>query len=144
MRAREWLISDATSLVDRFTSLAGASLLRLSLGAVRDDQCRRFHVDYLRLRLVTTYAGPGTEWLPEEAVDREALERVGCSPAEANRHIVRDPSARRCAGAGDVLLMKGSRYPSLHGGGAVHRSPPIDGTGQTRIVLVVSTFDPPA
>lgn len=135
---RRFLLADMAFLIARFASVARASRLRISFGAVRDDQCRKFHVDYLRLRLVTTYVGPGTEWLPEDVVRREALGQVYDRPDEANRAIVRDAAGVRRARAGDVLLMKGS----LHGGasGVVHRSPPIEGTGRTRVVLVASTI----
>lgn len=143
-RVHAWLLADAAGLVARLAALAGPGPLKISLGSVRDDQCRRFHVDYLRLRLVTTYAGPGTQWLPEEAVDRHALEHaIDCSPWEANERIARAPNAVRHARAGDVLVMRGSRFPGVEPRrGAVHRSPPLDGTGQARVVLIVSTVDP--
>ena len=88
--ARVWLNADIAILLARLAHLAEARRLRVSFGAVRRDQCRKFHVDYVRYRLVTTYAGPGTEWVPDDAV---------------------------------------------------HRSPPIEGTGLVRVVLVASTVD---
>jgi hypothetical protein len=136
--ARDWVMADVTMLLGRFGRLTRASRLRVWFGAVRTDRCRKFHVDYLRYRLVTTYLGPGTEWLPDGAVCREALDEPWDCPEAANARIVRDSSQVRRAAPGDVLVMRGAVAPHL---GAVHRSPPIDGTGKTRVVLIASTVD---
>jgi len=111
---------------------------------VSDDQCRKFHVDAVRLRLVTTYVGPGTEWVPGEAVDREALARLIPCPAEANAAIVPVASAIHRAEAGHVLVLKGSRHENAAGGGAVHRSPPIEHRGALRVALVVTAAGQPS
>ncbi|NJM90868.1 MAG: DUF1826 domain-containing protein [Myxococcales bacterium] len=135
--ARLWLTADVAVLVARLAHLSDARRLRVSLGVVRNDQCRKFHVDYVRYRLVTTYVGPGTEWVADEAVRRGELDHPLRGSYDANREIVRDASAIRHAVPGEVILMKGALHPSRRG--AVHRSPPIEGTGQVRVVLTVST-----
>ncbi len=139
--ARCWLADDIATLLDRFARFTKASRLRVSFGAVSSDQCKKFHMDYVNYRLVTTYTGPGTEWVPEHAVCRQALKRPADCPSEANRAIVRHVSAIRRAGPGDVLVMKGTLHP--HGLGAVHRSPPVEATGQLRVVLTASTVESP-
>lgn len=137
--ARAWLTADVAVLLARLADLSGAGRLRVSLGAIREDQCPRFHMDYVRYRLVTTYVGPGTEWVPDPAVCREALDLHTDCPCDANAEIVRDPSAIRRAAPGEVVVMKGALHPG--GLGAVHRSPPIEGTGLVRVVLIASTAD---
>ena len=137
--ARGWLIADIALLLARLAHFADARRLRVSLEAVRTNQCRKFHVDHVRYRLVTTYVGPGTEWVPDDAVRREALDHPLDCPCDANKEIVRDPSAVRHAVPGEVIVMKGARHPNHRG--AVHRSPPIEGTGRTRVVLIASTVD---
>ncbi len=137
--ARFWMTADVAVLLGRFAQLTNASRLRVVFGAVRGYRCRKFHVDYVRFRLVTTYLGPGTEWLPEHAVHRRALGQPVDDPRAANQAIVRDDSAVRRAGTGDVIAMKGALHTP--GFGAVHRSPPIEGTGQLRVVLVASTVE---
>lgn len=137
--ARAWLANDVVGLVTRFAAVARSARVRIGLGAVHGDQCRKFHADMHRYRLITTYVGPGTEWVPEEAVDRAAMAHPPDCPCDANRKIVRDPSAVRRAAAGDVLVMRGSLAPG--GLGAVHRSPPIEAEGIVRIVLVVTTVE---
>jgi hypothetical protein len=137
--ARAWLADDVVGLVTRFAAVARSARVRIGLGAVHGDQCRKFHADMHRYRLITTYVGPGTEWVPEDAVDRAAMEHPPDCPCDANREIVRDAAAVRCAAAGDVLVMRGSLAPG--GLGAVHRSPPIEAEGLARIVLVVTTVE---
>lgn len=134
---RAWLSMDIAILLVRLAHLAGVRRLRVSFGAVRTDQCRKFHVDYVRYRLVTTYVGPGTEWVPDDAVRREALDHPPDCPCDANKEIVRDASAIRHAAPGEVIVMKGARHSNGRGG--VHRSPPIEGTGRVRVVLTAST-----
>lgn len=137
--AHAWLTMDIAILIARFAHLADARRLRVSFGAVRTDQCRKFHVDYVRYRLITTYVGPGTEWVPDEAVRREAFDHPPDCPCDANKEIVPDSSAIRHAVPGEVIVMKGAMHPDHRG--AVHRSPPIEGTGQVRIVLIASTVN---
>jgi len=132
---RSWLLDDIASFVREVSCRAGVSSCRVSFGAVRSDQCRKFHVDHLHLRLISTYCGPGTEWVAASDVRREALARPVVDPEEANRAIVRRPAGVRRARAGDVLLMKGRLAES---DGQVHRSPPIEALGVVRVVLVVS------
>lgn len=136
---RDWLIADIADLLARLAALADARRMRVSFGAIRSDQCRKFHVDWVRYRLITTYLGPGTEWVPDPAVDRTALEHPADCPCDANKNIIRDATAVMCAAPGEVLLMKGVRHPDSPG--TVHRSPPLGETGQVRVVLVASPID---
>jgi hypothetical protein len=127
-RWREWLLEDLVSVAKDFVRLAGVKSCSIRFGAVRGDQCRKFHTDRVRLRLITTYAGPG--------VRRAALVQPAACPDLANREIVKHTRVVRHARAGDVLLMKGA----MGGGtGVVHRSPPIEQHGLLRVVLVMST-----
>jgi hypothetical protein len=126
----------AVALVSR---AARARALRFTFGSVAHDKCRKFHCDMLRYRLVTTYAGPGTEWLADEDVDRDALARLIPCAETSNRLVVRAPGSVNRAHAGDVLLMKGALDAPC--GGAVHRSPPIEASGERRLFLAISTVD---
>jgi hypothetical protein len=147
---RAWLLVDLALLIGYLLGLSGVSRFRLFFGAIRNDQCRKFHVDYLRLRLVTTYAGPGTEWLPDEAVNRSALADtsdplrgdapLGDRSDEANQRIVNDALKIRKALTGDVVLLKGAHFGAGSHDAAVHRSPPIEGAQITRVALVVTAY----
>lgn len=135
---RSWLTDDLRGLLWRFVEVTGTDRVRLSLGVERTDKCRKFHVDHLRFRMITTYLGPGTEWVPGSAVNHEAMGHPSDCPCDANKDIVRDAEAVRHARAGDVLVMRGTQNAREEG--AVHRSPPIAEAGLTRVVFIVSTI----
>ena len=136
--ARTWLTRDVGQLVASFAEVSRSPRIRLRLGPVSDDRCRKFHVDYLRWRLVTTYVGPATMWIADEHVRRGVLRDTPVCPDEANRLILRAGGHVNQAEAGDVLLMKGENSGSP---GLVHRSPPVEETGCCRLVLVMSSVD---
>ena len=103
----------------------------LHLKVVADDACSKFHVDGYRLRLFTSYLGPGTEWLPEDAVNRHAL-------GTTNEQIVKKPTRFQCMGTGHVGILKGEiPNQDQYVQGIVHRSPPLQGTGHRRLILRV-------
>ena len=139
---RQFLLDDMQCLLAHFVRLTGTDRVRVALCTKRTNSCRKFHTDNVRLRLITTYVGPGTEWPLDDAVDRAAMGLPCACPYQANHEIVRDPSAIERTRAGDVLLLKGERWADAIG--AVHRSPPIEGTGQSRLVLSLTTIEPGA
>jgi hypothetical protein len=136
-RCSAWL-ADIDLLGTRFLQLTrrladaeGCDLarVRLRLETLGDDGCPRFHVDRCRLRLLCTYRGPGTEWLPGAQVDRSAL-----ASHAPNERILRYGEPRRLQPF-HVGVMKGECYPGNAGRGLVHRSPSIAGSGQTRVLV---------
>jgi hypothetical protein len=136
---REAIARDIERLFALFTRVTGSARARVNFSAVQDDHCRKFHSDYRRYRLICTYAGPGTEWLPDHAVERTAMQPSTDCPIEANRAIVRSAAEVRRAASFEVLLLKGEQHGK--GRGAVHRSPPLEATGQTRVLLTLSGLD---
>lgn len=126
---RQALADDIFSLARQFASILGAEAVDIRLEALAHDACWRFHRDHVSARLVTTYVGPGTEWV---------------HPAEATRamELQKDfaGSLERLA-AGDVALFRGCHPGTPHHGpdqGIVHRSPPIAGSGVTRLFLCLN------
>ncbi len=121
--------ADLRQLADLFFAVSQDRRVRFRLLTTCDDDCRRFHVDYRHLRLLCTYQGPGTEWLPEAQVDRVAFES-----GKPNDEIIRfgEPSQLEPFW---VCLLKDDAYPGNKGQGIMHRSPPIAGTGQTRVLF---------
>ncbi|MEO0057370.1 MAG: hypothetical protein RIT17_820, partial [Pseudomonadota bacterium] len=77
--------------------------------------------DYVRARLITTYAGEGTDWLDAADAARVA---AGQEPRQINRMATFD-----------VGLFKG-KLATDHP--AIHRSPPIAGSGGARLLLVLN------
>lgn len=82
--------------------------------------CRRFPVDAVTARLVRTCRGSGTH---------HGLAPGGGDPAR----IVRVPT-------GAPIPLRGTLWPEHRRTGRLHPSPPIEGTGAARLVLVP---DPP-
>lgn len=140
--ARRWILQDVERLLRRFTQIARRDAVLVSLGVVRGDQCRKFHVDYLHLRMICTYLGPGTEWIPAADVHRHILDDPPACHEQANQEIARRAGCIQRASAGDVLLLKGERHDG-GGLGVVHRSPPIEHTGALRVVLIASALERP-
>jgi len=120
---RDWLLQDIASLAQLFSDLMRAKFLRLRLQAVSNNACRKFHIDALTARLVCTYRGTGTQY---------GLSAHGGDPD----HVLTVPT-------GAPILLRGTLWPTRPPSGVVHRSPPIEGTGETRLVLVLDpVFDP--
>ena len=125
--AFEHLMTDLERVARQFFAVANASAYKFRLLFTGKDDCRRFHVDNRRLRLLCTYRGPGTQWLRNDQVDRAALNR-----GDPNDEILRHGAPQQLQ-AFWVAIMRGQSVGL--DGGLVHRSPPIAGTGETRVVF---------
>ena len=68
-----FLFNDISKLVKLFCELFDENRAWLRIDAITKPMCPRFHTDYVRCRLVTTYVGPGTQWLPHHLVNRSKL-----------------------------------------------------------------------
>lgn len=114
---RHRLEGDIAALADLFAALTNATWLRLRLDVVSDNACAKFHVDAVTLRLLCTYRGTGTQY--GVATDGRVPDEIFTTPT------------------GAPLLLRGTLWPGDPPSGVVHRSPPIEGTGETRLVLVL-------
>lgn len=134
------LLQDVDDLVARFRKVSGAATIRVRLSRVVDAACAVFHADTLRLRMICTYHGAGTQWVPDSAVHRNQLGLRGRSIHKANRSIVPDPSEIREMPPWHVAIFKGRSHE--HGRLAlVHRSAPQCCEGHARIRLVLDLAD---
>ena len=68
-----YLIKDISIVVKLFCDLFSINKVWLRLDAIESPMCPRFHVDNLKCRLVSTYKGPATQWLPHNLVNRDKL-----------------------------------------------------------------------
>ena len=119
--AKYALIEDIADLAKRFGSILGLEQVELRLERVTTNSCRKFHADYVSARLITTYVGRGTNWL-----DTQDAQRVARGEEPARIHSLN---------TGDVGMFKGKLSTDFP---IIHRSPPIDGTGETRLLLVLN------
>lgn len=111
------LATEAADLALLFAPIVQASVLRVRLEVIETDACRKFHMDYVPARLLTTFCGRGTEW---QYADR--------------------PRQVHAMAPGDVAIFKGrlmADEPRI-----LHRSPPIAGTGESRLLLAIDPVTP--
>ena len=134
--ARRALADDIATLGRMVAEAASRSqvLVRVEVNAA--EMCPVFHQDANVMRLLCTYAGPGTEWLPESSVDRAELGLRGRTPAAANAAIACGPSHH--SQPGEVLILTGSRFDE-RGVGAIHKSPAAE-LG-TRLFVAIDPLD---
>ena len=115
------LCADMGRLCSVFSQIMGAPKIHVRLEAVTDNACKKFHIDCVKARLITTYLGPGSEW---------GYAKEGSIPQKIYQFST-----------GDVALFKGCLFPGFQMPQVLHRSPPIAGTGITRLVLCVDSAE---
>lgn len=125
---RNRLVEDISELVDIFAFITESDDVDVRLQRVSEDACWKFHRDFVETRLLTTYRGPTTEWVRQEDAEKAIQEQ---------RHF---EGPLEHLGNGDVAIFKGSSTGSMRG--IVHRSPPIAGTGLTRLLLCLNQRTP--
>jgi hypothetical protein len=121
-------VADVAWLVGAFACLLDAKRIGLRLRALDKAMCPRFHVDHVPLRLITSYAGVGSQWLREGVMARR---RLGDPAAEPEDEVLIER-----AEAGHVLLAKGEKWIGNEGGGLIHRSPQPP-QGERRLLLTL-------
>jgi len=133
---RHEFIKDLSLLIDMYGCLFDLEEVGVRLQTTDRAMCPRFHVDRLGCRLVTTYSGPGTEWLPNHAADRSKLGQGSLGKKDCDSGLYTTESEIFQARIGDVLLLKGEGWFGNEGSGAIHRSPRV-GSKETRLVLTL-------
>jgi hypothetical protein len=119
--ARLAALCDLVALAD---SPERRALIDLRLEAIAHDACWRFHRDHVGYRLNATYRGPGTQWPPLEHAAR-ALK------AQRRYRGPLNEFPRFAAGLFKGVVRAGTEA-------IVHRSPPVAGSGQTRLFLCLN------
>lgn len=128
---RAALVGDISRLAALVGRDLGCGRVQVRLELHDRDACRLFHVDRVTVRLLTTYAGPGTQFLAHRDVMRDGLGRGD------NARVIRPGAMIQELAPGWVGLFRGERDVALRGRGVVHRSPPIRARGQRRLVFKV-------
>ncbi|MDA7949642.1 MAG: DUF1826 domain-containing protein [Hyphomicrobiaceae bacterium] len=122
-REREQLVDDTAVLADIFARLMRTPYLRMRFDVVTTNACTRFHIDAVTARLICTYRGTGTQY---------GISTDGAEP----RRVFAVPT-------GAPILLRGRLWPEHPKSGLLHRSPSIEGTGETRLVLVLDPVTEP-
>ena len=103
----ETWIKDMAQLCSLFCTMEKSNYISFSISSHRG--CRRYHIDNVPLRLLVTYAGQGTEWLPDEFADKRAYLN-----GEPNEKIVKDILAKQFIDEWDIAVFKGGLEGLLH------------------------------
>jgi hypothetical protein len=120
---QDMLVADVARLTQIFSDFLDPPYLRVRLDVVTTDACRKFHIDAVTARLVCTYRGTGTQYgISSDGVEPD---RVFTVPT------------------GAPILLRGTLWTDNHPLKLLHRSPPIEGTGETRLVLVLDPVEDP-
>ena len=119
------LHDDLLDLSRRYAQASRSRKVKIRLETVRDDGCRRFHLDNVVMRLVVAYRGPGTQWV-SPAFAAAARDQQTAYEGPLN-----------CLNTGDVALFRGKKSgaPDL----IYHRSPPLPQGAPARLVGVIDS-----
>ncbi len=125
-KQRQAFIDDITLVADMFACLFDLKNVGLRMEVLNTAMCPRFHVDKVPSRLITTYAGAGTQWLENKHVERNTDGSIQTT-SNAQPYSLQ---------IGDVALLKGESWIGNEGRGLVHRSPSADDASR-RLVLTL-------
>ncbi|QKE25524.1 DUF1826 domain-containing protein [Arcobacter aquimarinus] len=127
---------DIALLVDMFCYLFELNQVGMRLKVLDKAMCPKFHVDKVPCRLVTTYQGMATQWLPHELVDQTKL-GWGCNGLPDNESgLYQSESDIQQLHCGDVALIKGTLWEGNENAGLVHRSPELV-ANEKRLILTL-------
>jgi hypothetical protein len=111
-RQRVRLADDILGLVCGMLAVFQWPRVEVRLQLTNEQSCPTFHGDNVVVRLVTTYVGPGTEFIERHAAD----------------------TVHR-AGTGSLVFLKGCRHPT-HADRVLHRSPPMQPSARRFTVAI--------
>lgn len=136
LEGKSRFVQDLALLLDMYSCLFDLEEVGLRLQVLDRAMCPRFHTDKLGCRLVTTYKGPGSEWLPNNVVDRSKLGAGNRGLSDEASGLYASDESIQQVNEGDVLLLKGDGWYGNEGAGAVHRSPAVT-AAEKRIVVTM-------
>lgn len=138
--AKQPFIEDLSLLVDMFCTLfeLPAALLRLSV--LDAAMCPKFHTDKIPCRLVTSYFGPGSEWLENHQVQRHKMGHNTRGKSDKEAGVFMHQRFIQHVKPHHVVLLKGDGWEGNEGNGAVHRSPKV-AAGEKRLLLTLDFSD---
>ena len=130
------LSEDVAELVDMFCCLFDLKRAGLRLTALSSAMCPRFHVDNVPCRLITTYRGAATQWLPHNVVDRSKLGAGNKGLPDEESGLYQTKQDVKQLTSGDVALAKGELWEGNENAGLVHRSPAL-AANERRLLLTL-------
>ena len=108
-------IEDMAKISKIYSEIINTETICFSLATSRS--CMRFHIDNVPVRLLITYYGTGTEWVPSNACDYSAY-----YDGKNNNEIIKDASAIKFMNTWDIGIFKGNKFKG-NAKGVLHRTP---------------------
>jgi hypothetical protein len=87
-------------------------------------------------RLVTTFCGIGTQWLPNNKVNMSKLGHGSGGKSDEESGLIREKVDVQSLVCGDVALLKGDTWEGNEGSALVHRSPALK-VGEYRLLMTL-------
>lgn len=123
------LRADVDQMATSFAAVASSPRIKMTFALIQDDMCRLFHTDVIELRLLCTYLGPGTLWVPDQYVNWEHMDKA------SNEARVHDLNEVRQLAPFELGILKGALYESNDGPAVLHRSPIVSKKDSMRVLL---------
>ena len=98
--------------------------------------CPRFHVDRVPCRLLTTYHGIATEWIPHTFADRKKLGSGNQGMSDEQSGLIQTLNEIQQLNTGEVALLKGEAWEENEDKGLIHRSPILQ-NGSKRLLMTL-------
>ena len=108
-------IKDMSEICILYSDIIKKNSLNFSLKTSRG--CKRYHIDNVPVRLLVTYYGKGTEWLP-----RDACNYLAYHNGESNEKIIKIKNRSKFIKPWSIAIFKGQKFK----GGTkaiLHRTP---------------------
>ena len=134
--AQQELSENIAELVEMFCCLFELKRVGLRLTVLNRAMCPKFHVDRVPTRLITTFQGIATEWLPHQKVNREKLGLGSNGKPDSESGLYQNPHDIQQLSCGEVALLKGELWEGNEKAGLVHRSPALP-VGESRLLLTL-------
>ncbi|CAH9052105.1 hypothetical protein PSECIP111951_00549 [Pseudoalteromonas holothuriae] len=131
-------VNDIYLLSDILTCLFECDAVGLRIAPLTSAMCPSFHIDNIPVRLVHTYVGSGTQWLPVETLYEDVPQNVKGNFTKTNFGRFYDKNHIQQMSAFDVGLLKGKAWQDHEQMAAVHRSCQVQ-AHEKRVLL---TLDP--
>ncbi len=138
-QGRQSLLADIRFLTEILCDLLGAPMAGVRLEVLDRPMCPRFHVDHVGIRLLCTYRGASTDYLPGKAANRACL-GTAAGPDDMSSGLILDPNAIKTVAPFSILLIKGAAWQGNIAHGAIHRSPPVTPESGPRVLLAVDAI----
>lgn len=129
------MLSDADMLLQEFSKITQKTTFSVFWAIVKNGMCRRFHTDVNTLRLLCSYAGPGTQWVKPDNINLDLTHR-----AKANEMIIHEDEIQQ-AKPFDVVILKGALQANPETPPILHRSPPVDSESEKRLLFRVDVLE---